>query len=128
MLNLQELQTIIQHQLPIIIIVYRNDGYLMIQNTQRVGNMVPSGVSPETGVSFPDYRKLAQSMGMSAADLKTWRDFDRLLPYCFAANEPVLIQYWMEPGKPMYPKLDPVFVDGKPTSPPFDQLSPLERQ
>ena len=128
MMNLQELQTIIHHKLPITIIVYRNDGYLMIQNTQRVGNMTPSGVDAKTGVSFPDYRKLAQSMGMASADLKTWKDFDRLMPYCFEAREPVLIQYWMEPGKPLYPKLDPVFVDGKPTSPEFHRMSPLERE
>jgi acetolactate synthase I/II/III large subunit len=36
MLNLQELQTIAHHKLPIKIIIFNNDGYLMIKHTQKV--------------------------------------------------------------------------------------------
>lgn len=35
MLNLQELQTIAHHQLPIKIFIFNNDGYLMIKHTQK---------------------------------------------------------------------------------------------
>ena len=35
MMNLQELQTIAHHQLPIKIIIFNNDGYLMIKHTQK---------------------------------------------------------------------------------------------
>jgi acetolactate synthase-1/2/3 large subunit len=125
MLNLQELQTIIHHKLPVKIIVYRNEGYLMIQHTQRVGNMPESGVNAESGVSFPDYRRLAQSMGMQACDVRTWMDFKMVMPEFFNSKEPALIQYWMKPRQPLYPKLDPIKnADGTVTSPRFCDMTP----
>ena len=36
MMNLQELQTIIQHKLKIKIVIFNNDGYLMIKHTQKM--------------------------------------------------------------------------------------------
>jgi acetolactate synthase-1/2/3 large subunit len=36
MMNLQELQTIIQHKLNIKIVIFNNDGYLMIKHTQKM--------------------------------------------------------------------------------------------
>lgn len=124
MLNLQELQTIKHHNLPVKIIVYRNDGYLMIQHTQRVGRMEESGVAPDSGVSFPDYRFLAHAMGLAACDVYTWDDFNKAIPALFTTRGPALVQYHMAPRQPLMPKLDPVFVDGKPTSPPFWKMSP----
>ena len=35
MMNLQELQTIDHHRLPIKIFIFNNDGYLMIKHTQK---------------------------------------------------------------------------------------------
>jgi acetolactate synthase-1/2/3 large subunit len=124
MLNLQELQTIWHHQLPVKIIVYRNEGYLMIQHTQKMGRMEESGVDSDSGVSFPDYRYLANSMGFHACDVRTWEHFNTAIPQLFEHRGPALIQFHMKPRQPLVPKLDPVFVDGKPTSPPFWKMSP----
>ena len=54
-MNMQELQTIAHHQLPIKIFVFDNGGYLSIRQTQDnlfAGQRVGEG--PESGVSFPD--------------------------------------------------------------------------
>jgi acetolactate synthase-1/2/3 large subunit len=62
MLNLQELQTIKTHNLPVKIIIFNNDGYLMIKHTQ---NMLFGGtrtcVDKKTGVELPDYKKIAMA-------------------------------------------------------------------
>lgn len=65
MMNLQELQTISHYQLPIKIFILCNDGYVSIKNTQRQffnGRLV--GADPSSGVSFPDFKKLADAFGI----------------------------------------------------------------
>ena len=54
-MNIQELQTIVQHRLPIKIFVFNNDGYVSIRQTQDNlfgGRRVGEG--PGSGVTFPD--------------------------------------------------------------------------
>jgi len=62
MMNLQELQTIKTHNLPVKIIIFNNDGYLMIKHTQK---MLFQGhktcVDKNTGVTLPDYKKVAKA-------------------------------------------------------------------
>lgn len=59
-MNLQELQTIKHNNLPIKIFVLNNSGYRSIEQTQTVffkGHFI--GCNRESGVSFPDFSKLA---------------------------------------------------------------------
>lgn len=66
-LNVQELQTILHHKLPIKIFVLCNDGYTSIRATQEGflgGNYVGSEASG--GVSLPDYEKIAKAYGVPA--------------------------------------------------------------
>lgn len=65
MMNLQELQTIAGHSLPIKVFVFNNDGYLSIKLTQRGffgGHLV--GSDPSSGVTFPSFEKLAAGFGL----------------------------------------------------------------
>jgi acetolactate synthase-1/2/3 large subunit len=124
MLNLQELQTIVHHKLPIKIIVYENDGYGMIKKTQDAAGFARGFVSKQNGVSIPNLRAVAHAFGLAACDLFTWDDFNRAIPALFAATGPSLVVYHMDPEQAYYPKLDPIYVGGKPTSPRFDQMSP----
>jgi len=66
MMNLQELQTIKTHNLPVKIIIFNNDGYLMIKHTQKMlfkGNR--TCVDKKTGVELPDYKRVASAFGYS---------------------------------------------------------------
>lgn len=125
MMNLQELQTIAQHQLRVKIIVFSNDGYLMIKHTQKVAGAPYSAVNAATGVSCPSFVSVAQAFGMPACDVRTWDHFNRAIPQLFYARGPALVEFHMHPEQPLVPKLNPIFIDGKPTSPRFDQMSPL---
>ena len=65
MLNVQELQTIAGLGLPIKVFVLNNNGYLSIRLTQR--NFFPDnpvGAGPESGVTFPDFGRLAHGFGI----------------------------------------------------------------
>ena len=125
MMNLQELQTIMHHELPIKIIVFENKGYTMIKGTQDNLKMKRTSVSPDSGVSFPDYRRLAQSFGFASCDVTTWDEFNTAVPQMFATNFPSLIVYHMHPEQKLLPKIQPVInADGTIMPPRFDKLSP----
>jgi len=124
MLNLQELQTVVHHRLPIKIIVFSNDGYNMIKATQRTAGMAYSGTNKASGVSCPDFRLVAQAFDIPAAQVRTWEDWERVMPLAMEYKGPVLVEIFTDPEQKLAPKLDPVYVDGKPTSPEFWDLSP----
>ena len=105
MLNLQELATIQHHKLPIRIIVYCNDGYLMLKNTQTGSGMQLSGVDKATGITLPDFRKIAVAFDMMTASIRTREDYREVIPKLMASDGPALIEYHMDPMQPLVPKL-----------------------
>ena len=127
MMNLQELQTVVHHQLPIKIIIFNNDGYLMIKHTQKaVLKGRYAGTNTKTGVSCPDYSKIATAFGMESFQIRTWEDFDREMPKVQAAKGPVICEVFTHPEQFFHPKLGvAVQPDGTLVSPPLEDLSPF---
>lgn len=127
MMNIQELQTVVHYNLPIKIIVFNNDGYLMIKHTQKaVLQGRYAGTDRSTGVSCPDYSKLAMAFGIPSAKIYTWEDFDREIPKMIAAEGPVICEVFMDPEQFFHPKLGvAVQKDGSLISPPLEDLSPF---
>lgn len=127
MMNLQELQTVVHYHLPIKIIIFNNDGYLMIKHTQNAvlgGRHV--GVNRKSGVSCPDFSKLAAAFDIPAWQIRTWEDFDRVLPELQACPGPAVCEVFMHPEQPFVPKLSlAVKNDGSLVSPPLEDLTPL---
>lgn len=127
MLNLQELQTIVHHELPIKIIVFSNDGYLMIKHTQTaLFKGRHSGTDAKSGVSCPNFRALGRAFGMRDFEIRTWDDFERVMPEFQAHDGPAICEVFMHPEQPFVPKLSlAVQKDGSLISPPLEDLSPF---
>jgi len=127
MMNLQELQTIAHHRLPIKIFIFNNDGYLMIKHTQKnLFNGRYSGSDAMSGVSFPNYEKIAIAFNLPYFCIKNWNDFLRIIPEVQSANTPVICEVFMDPEQYFYPKLGLAMnTEGKIVSPPLEDLSPL---
>ena len=127
MMNLQELQTVVHHQLPIKLIIFNNDGYLMIKHTQKaVLEGRYAGTDRKSGVSCPDFSKLAAAFGLPAFQIRTWEDFDRELPRLQACPGPAICEVFMHPEQFFHPKLGvAVQPDGTLISPPLEDLSPF---
>lgn len=126
MLNLSTLQSIVQHQCRIKIIVFENDGYGMISRTERKAGMELHNTNAATGVTLPSFRALAQTFGIPAADVRTWDDYKRAIPQLFYARGPALIEYHQHPDQPAVPTLVPIKMpDGTMRNPLFDELSPV---
>jgi acetolactate synthase I/II/III large subunit len=127
MMNLQELQTIVHHQLPIKIFIFNNDGYLMIKHTQNSlfkGGYI--GTDKASGVSCPDYSKIAYAFDIPSYQIRGWDDCDDTLNKVQTADGPVICEVFMHPEQLFSPKLSVISkADGTLVSPPLEDLSPL---
>lgn len=127
MLNLQELQTIVHHALPIKIFVFNNDGYLMIKHTQKaLFKAKPVGTNKLSGVSCPDFSKIGVAFGIPTFQIRSWDECDATLRQVQSARGPVICEVFMHPEQLFSPKLSLVAKsDGTLVSPPLEDLSPL---
>jgi acetolactate synthase-1/2/3 large subunit len=127
MMNLQELQTVAHHNLPIKLFIFNNDGYLMIKHTQRaLFGKSSVGTDKATGVSCPDFSKLALAFNFPSYQIQTWADFDEVIPKVQAHVGPVICEVFMDPHQSFAPKLSVVqLADGSLLSPPLEDLYPF---
>lgn len=127
MMNLQELQTMVHHNLPIKLFIFNNDGYLMIKHTQNAlfkKNSV--GVDVKTGVSCPDFSKLAAAFGIPSYQIRTWDECDTVIEQVQNHEGPVICEVFMHPRQLFAPKLGmKMRDDGSLISSPLEDLSPL---
>lgn len=99
MMNLQELQTIKTFNLPVKIIIFNNDGYLMIKHTQKMlfdGNK--TCVDKNTGLELPNYKKIAM-----AFDYEYFTE-DRILDF-IDYNGQAIMEVFMNPNQEFIPKV-----------------------
>jgi acetolactate synthase-1/2/3 large subunit len=123
--NIQELQTIVHHGLPVKIFVLDNGGYLSIRQTQVnfFGNLV--GESPSSGVSFPDMEKLAAAYGIAASRIDTEQDFSRIREILDAPG-PALCRVNLDPAQEFEPRLKSrQLPDGTLVSPNLEDMFPF---
>jgi Thiamine pyrophosphate-requiring enzymes [acetolactate synthase, pyruvate dehydrogenase (cytochrome), glyoxylate carboligase, phosphonopyruvate decarboxylase] len=127
MMNLQELQTVVHHQLPIKIFIFNNDGYLMIKHTQK--NLFQgrySASNKQSGVSCPDFKKIAAAFEIPYFAINDWNELEQIMPRVMAATTPIICDVFMDPEQYFYPKLSlAIKKDGSIVSPPLEDISPL---
>ena len=71
-------------------------------------------------------RQLAKAFDFPAYQIRTWEDFDRVLPLVQAETGPVVCEVFMHPMQLFVPKLSLAKqADGSIVSPPLEDLSPL---
>lgn len=128
MMNLQELQTIVHHQLPIKLFIFNNDGYLMIKHTQNAlfNKSGYVGTNKSSGVSCPDFSKIAAAFDIPAFQIRGWEECDTVLEQVQCAQGPVICEVFMHPEQLFVPKLSVASTpQGTLISPPLEDLSPL---
>ena len=127
-MNLQELQTIAHHRLPIKLFIFNNDGYLMIKHTQNAlfNKAGYVGTSKSSGLSCPDFSKVAAAFVMPAFQIRHWGECDEVLDQVQSADGPVICEVFMHPEQLFVPKLSVAATpQGTLVSPPLEDLSPL---
>jgi acetolactate synthase-1/2/3 large subunit len=126
-LNLQELAVIAKFRIPIVIIIFNNQGYTSIRNTQKnYFNERYCGTGPEAKLGFPNYDKLSQAYQINYLKLKKREDLNRLKKVFQNINRPIIVDVILEKNETLSPKVSSVVSDtGKIQSLPLEDMSPL---
>ncbi|NDD66061.1 thiamine pyrophosphate-binding protein [bacterium] len=127
MMNLQELETIRYHQLPVTIFVIQNQGYASIKNTQRNyfdGHMV--GSTPKSGVSVPDFLAVAAAFGLAHHRIDHPQNLLSEVQRVLDMKGPVVCEVVVNPEYGFSPKLSArQNPDGSMTSPSLEDMAPF---
>ena len=127
-MNLQELQTIVFHKLPIKIFLINNGGYHSMRQTQNnlFKDLSNIGVGPETGdLSFPDMKKIANAYGIPYESIHNNTEMDKL--GSFISSEGYgLCEIFVDSEQVFEPKPSTMKLeDGTLVSPPLENLAPF---
>lgn len=127
-MNLQELQTIIHHQMPIKIFIINNGGYHSIRQTQKnyFGEpLVGIGVDSHD-LSFPDMEKLAAAYGYPYVAARHNGELAAAVERTLKLEGPAICEAFVTMDQNFEPKSAAKRLpDGTMVSPPLEDLSPF---
>ena len=131
-MNLQELQTIIHHRLPIKIFLINNGGYHSIRQTQTNFFGKPLvGVGEDSGVngndlSFPEMKKLAAAYGYPYVAAHHNSQLERAIAETLAQTGPMICEIFVSRDQNFEPKSAAKRLpDGTMVSPPLEDMAPF---
>lgn len=127
-MNLQELQTIIHHKMPIKIFLINNGGYHSIRQTQKnfFGEpLVGIGVD-SYDLSFPDMEKLAAAYGYPYRAAHHNSQLAEALEWTLGQDGPVICEIFVSMDQNFEPKSAAKRLpDGTMVSPPLEDMAPF---
>jgi acetolactate synthase-1/2/3 large subunit len=127
MMNLQELQTIVGAALPVKIFLLNNDGYHSIRQAQQ--NHFPNnivGCGPDSGLTFPDYQRLAYGFGLEASKVDHIDDLPAAIRAALEGDAPHLCEVMLDKNQAFAPKVSSRRQeDGTMVSSPFEDMAPF---
>ena len=127
MQNLQELQTIAGQGIPAKIFLYNNSGYHSIRQSQQAHfNGFSVGCGPDSGVSFPDFGKVAAAFGFSYTLTSDHSDIRDAVRRTLDAPGPAICEIMVDKEQNFAPKLSSKRLeDGTMVTAPLEDLSPF---
>ncbi len=126
-MNIQELQTVVHHQLPLKLFVLSNNGYISIRQTHQAffGGRL-TGCDQSSGVSFPDISKIAAAYGLPATIIDSHDLLDEKIAAVLATPGPVVCDIRLQHDYIFEPKLSSEKrPDGRMVSKPLEDLYPF---
>lgn len=126
-MNLQELQTIRHNKLPVKIVIFNNNGYLLIRHTQSnfmEGRLIGEG--PDSGISFPDMEKIAKAYGIHFIRISNLSEMDEKLTELKDYQGAVICDVITPPNQLLIPRVaSKKLDDGTMVSMPYDDMFPF---
>jgi acetolactate synthase-1/2/3 large subunit len=125
-MNLQELATIKHYNLPIKVIIFNNNGYLLIRQTQR--NFMDGrlfGEGPDSGVWCPDSLRIAEAYGIKGVRIDSVDDMDAKIDEVLEHNGPVVCDVMTPEWQLLIPRVSSEKLpDGRLVSRKFEDMFP----
>ena len=127
-MNLQELQTVIHHRLPIKMFIINNGGYHSIRQTQKnfFGEPLVGVGEDSHDLSFPSMEKLAWAYGYPYTAIHSNPEMESVLDQTLAMDGPVICEIFVTTDQPFEPKsASKRLPDGSIVSAPLEDLAPF---
>ena len=126
-MNLQELQTIRHHQLPVKFILFNNGGYLLIRHTQS--NFMGGrylGEGPESGVSFVPFERMAETFDFGYLRISRLDELAEKLNELFRFQGPMICEIMTPTDQLLIPRVSSrQLEDGTMISTAYDDMFPF---
>jgi acetolactate synthase I/II/III large subunit len=101
-MNIQELQTIVHHKLPVKIFILNNQGYQAILITQKTYFRRFGGIDVKTGVSFPQLQRIAQAYKIKYFKLTQPSQLVSGIKKSLKSKGPVITEIFMPKDQPLW--------------------------
>ncbi len=126
-MNIQEFATIMHNKLPIKTFIYNNGGYLTIKQTQQLGfNNRIMGSNSKTGLSFPNYKKIAESHKIRYVKIKNNKNLKFKIKKILLDNKPVICELMLDNDQEQMPKaINKRMPNGKSVPTKFEDMYPF---
>ncbi len=129
MMNLQELQTIVSHGMPIKLFIINNGGYHSIRQTQSnlFGDEPFVGIGEDSrDLSFPDFGRLAAAFGFPYVRAEHNTELSAAVEKTLSMEGPVICEVLVSHDQNFEPKSSAKKLpDGSLVSPPLEDLTPF---
>jgi acetolactate synthase-1/2/3 large subunit len=126
-MNIQELQTVFYHQLPIKLFYLNNSGYISIRQTQDnffEGRHV--AIDEHSGVSFPDIIKIAEAYGLPVEIIDNHENIKEKIQNILKNQGPIICDVRLPSDYIFSPKLSSERKsDGQMVSKPLEDMHPF---
>jgi len=126
-MNLQELATIKQNNLPIKIIIFNNNGYLLIRHTQKnFMNGRLFGEGPTSGLFIPDSMKIAKAYGIKGVKITSRDDMESKIQEVLDFDGPVVCEVITQEWQLIIPRTaSDKRADGVLIAKPYEDMAPF---
>ncbi|MBV2352093.1 thiamine pyrophosphate-binding protein [Synechococcus sp. HK05] len=125
MMNIQELQTLAASNLDLLLFILDNNGYLSIKQTQSNFFGREHGASPASGVTFPDFARVAEAFGLPVTLLNDYGEIENTLTNILhETSGPRVCVVKLYEEQEFEPRLKSKIVDGVIHTPELDDMFP----
>lgn len=125
-MNIQELQTMVHYNLPIILFVLNNCGYLtiMLMQQNHFGRYI--GSESSSGLSFPDIMKVGFAYGIKTERISNNEELHAKIDNILAEKGPFICEIMMPENQQLIPRVSSLKKpDGSIVSKPLEDLYPF---
>ncbi len=124
MMNIQELATLAGSGFDVGLVVLNNGGYLSIKQTQKNFFGRENGSSPDSGVYFPDFTKVADAFGLSVTHASLDSPWEQQIQSFLEATGPRVLVVDLEESQEFEPRLKSRKVGSEIQTPELDDMFP----
>jgi acetolactate synthase-1/2/3 large subunit len=105
-INIQELQTMVNNNIPVKLFIINNNGYGIIKQFQELylGGRYEATI-PSKGVTNPNFKKISKAYGINYSEIKNNKQIDKVLDKILNSKKPEFVNIIIDPNQKIIPKL-----------------------